>query len=70
MSNISRRKLITTGLVATAGVAGLAAAGPLPAVTASSRPTAMEFGAQAKRSPTRPSGYSLRTRWRANSPAA
>ncbi len=29
MSNISRRKLITTGLVATAGVAGLAAAGPL-----------------------------------------
>jgi DMSO/TMAO reductase YedYZ molybdopterin-dependent catalytic subunit len=29
MSDISRRKLITTGLVATAGVAGLAAAGPL-----------------------------------------
>jgi DMSO/TMAO reductase YedYZ molybdopterin-dependent catalytic subunit len=29
MSNISRRKLITTGLVATAGVAGIAAAGPL-----------------------------------------
>ena len=29
MSNISRRKLITTGLVATAGVAGLAAAGRL-----------------------------------------
>jgi DMSO/TMAO reductase YedYZ molybdopterin-dependent catalytic subunit len=29
MSNISRRKLITTGLVATAGVAGLAVAGPL-----------------------------------------
>ena len=29
MSNISRRKLITTGLIATAGVAGITAAGPL-----------------------------------------
>ncbi len=29
MSGISRRKLITGGLVATAGIAGVAAAGPL-----------------------------------------
>ena len=70
MTPISRRKLITTGLAATAGVAGLAAAAKSRDAMDSSRPITAESTAPAKRSPTPRSASSPRTRWPASFRAA
>ena len=67
---ISRRKLITTGLAATAGASGLAAAAIMARRYGWSRPIAEDSTVPAKPSPMPPSAFSPRTRWPASSRAA
>lgn len=70
MSPISRRKLITGGLVAGAGISGLWAADRVARRYASFRPIMADSTALAKPSPTQSSACSPRIRSRASSRAA
>jgi len=56
-SPVSRRKLITGGIAAAAGVSGIAVAANIASVMASSRPIVAAFGEWARRSLTLPSTF-------------